>query len=238
MKPLSVIVTNASRATLPRLQEQPQELRRQPASKNTAEAVSRLRQYGLRPSFERAGGSMTIRSVALNPSPQTNWEACSQTIAELLAPADEESLVTWIGCMGALVAKKDQGGEVSELELLAYAQKLQEWPGDVVRDVLRRYPDENKWWPEWFDLRQMLASEAAERMALATAYRRWIEAPEFMARREGIAPPDMPKPVVAALTGPQEVLREKELPVSEMTAEEIDQRRRAMKAAILKGDAP
>ena len=165
-----------------------------------------------------------------------DWQKCSQTIGELLAPADEESIVQWIGRLGALVAKKDKDGEAADIELLAYAQKLREWPGDVVRDVLNRYPDDHKWWPEWATLRALLAEASAERMALAAAYRRWIEAPEFMARREGIAPPEPPKPSMLALTGPQEVKRERELPVTEMTPQEIDARRKAMQAAILKGD--
>ena len=236
MQPFFAIVTSASRATLPRLNSQPPQMARQPAVKNTEEAVSSLRLSGLRPSFERAGGSMTITGVRLNPSTQVDWQKCSQTIGELLAPADEESIVQWIGCLGALVAKKDKDGEAADIELLAYAQKLREWPGDVVRDVLNRYPDDYKWWPEWATLRALLAEASAERMALAAAYRRWIEAPEFMARREGIAPPEPPKPSMLAITGPQEVKRERELPVTEMTPQEIDARRKAMQAAILKGD--
>jgi hypothetical protein len=164
------------------------------------------------------------------------WEKCSQTIAELLAPADEESLITWLVRLGSLVAKKERDAEATEIELLAYAQKLQEWPGDVVRDVLNRYPDDHKWWPEWATLRALLAEAASERMVLCEAYKRWLAAPEFMARREGIAPPEPPKPSMLAITGPQEVKRERELPVTEMTPQEIDARRKAMQAAILKGD--
>lgn len=233
MQPFYAIVTNASRATLPRLSSQPPRMARQPAVRNTEEAVSLLRLSGLRPSFERAGGSMTVTGAKLNPSTEVDWARCSQTIAELLAPADEESILQWVGCLGALVAKKDKDGEAADIELLAYAQKLREWPGDVVRDVLNRYPDDHKWWPEWATLRALLAEASAERMALASAYRRWIEAPEFMARREGIAPFEPPKPSMLVISGP-EVKRERELPVSEMTPEEIDQRRKAMKAAILK----
>lgn len=138
--------------------------------------------------------------------------------------------------MGALVAKKDQGGDVSELEVIAYAQKLSEWPGDVVREVLNRYPDSHKWWPEWATLRSLLAEASAERMAIAAAYRRWIEAPEFMARREGIAPPEPPARMIEGPQGPQEQKAERQLPMNEWTPEEIDERRRAMKAAILRDD--
>jgi hypothetical protein len=235
VQPFYAIVTSASQASLPRLHSQPEAMTRNPSMQNTAEAVSRLRQYGLRPSFERAGGSMAITGAKLNPSTEVDWAKCSQTIAELLAPADEESLVAWIGRLGVLVAKKERDGDVSELELIAYAQKLQEWPGDVVREVLNRYPDDHKWWPEWATLRALLAEAAGERMALAAAYRRWIEAPEFMARREGIsAPPEPPKPSLPAITGPQEVKRERDLPVHDMTPEEIDAKRKAMQAAILR----
>jgi hypothetical protein len=234
VQPFYAIVTSASQASLPRLHRQPPQMARQPAVRNTAEAVLSLRLSGLQPNFERAGGSMTITGVKLNPSTQVDWARCSQTIAELLAPADEESILQWIACLGALVAKKDKDGEAADIELLAYAQKLREWPGDVVRDVLNRYPDDHKWWPEWATLRALLAEASAERMALAAAYRRWIEAPEFMARREGIAPPEPPKPSLPAITGPQEVKRERDLPVHDMTPAEIDAKRKAMQAAILR----
>lgn len=153
----------------------------------------------------------------------------------MLAPADEESLITWLIRLGSLVAKKERDGETTELELLAYAQKLQEWPGDVVREVLNRYPDEHKWWPEWATLRAMLADAAGERMAIAAAYKRWLEAPDFMARREGIALPAEPPKMIEAPKADREAPKQT-LPMDQWTPEEIDARRRAMKAAILKGD--
>lgn len=237
MQPFYAIVTSASRATLPQLNSQPPHMARQPAIRNTQEAVQRLRESGLLPDFERHGGSMTVSGVKLNPGPLVEWEKCSQTIAELLAPADEESLVTWLVRLGALVAKKERDADATEIELLAYAQKLQEWPGDVVREVLNRYPDQHKWWPEWATLRGMLAEAASERMALAEAYRRWLAAPEFMARREGIAPPaEAPKMIEAQKT--EREVAKPSLPIDQWTAEERDARRRAMQEAILKGPKP
>lgn len=166
-----------------------------------------------------------------------DWEACSQTIAELLAPADEETLITLLVRLGSLVAKKERDGETTEIELLAYAQKLQEWPGDVVREVLNRYPDQYKWWPEWATLRGLLAEAASERMALAEAYKRWLAAPDFMARREGIAPPAEPPKMIEATKTDREVPKPS-LPVDQWTPEERDARRRAMQEAILKGPKP
>lgn len=142
----------------------------------------------------------------------------------------------WVGVMGALVAKRDQDGSVSDLEVIAYAQKLSEWPGDVVREVLNRYPDTHKWWPEWATLRALLADAASERMAIASAFRRWIEAPDFMARREGIAPPEPPARMIPVTPSARQSEPESKPPLEEWTPEEIDQRRRAMKAAILKGE--
>lgn len=139
--------------------------------------------------------------------------------------------------MGTLVAKKERDSDVTELELVAYGQKLMEWPGDVVRDVLNAYPDTHKWWPEWATLRALLAEASAERMAIAAAYRRWIEAPEFMARREGIAPPESPAKLIPAPanTAPPP---ERPPPAHQWTPEEIDARRQALKAEILKGKNP
>jgi hypothetical protein len=187
VKQLSVIATNASQALLRPLKDQPADLIARNPLENERESISLLRQCGLQPTFERAGGGMTPKSVALNPSEATDWQQCGEIIAELVAPAPEEKILEWLGMMSVLVAKQGQDQSVSKLELVAYARKLRGWPADVVRTVLDRYPDHHKWWPEWRDLRVMLAEAGRERMMLAESFNRWIAAPDFMAKREGIA---------------------------------------------------
>lgn len=235
MKQLSVIATNASRAILPQLPSQPKEMLLASPLENERTARSLLQECGLQLKYTLAGGALTPTSVTLVPTPQTNWQQCGLVIAGLMAPAPEESLVQWLSTMSVLMAKKDQAEQVSELEVIAYAQKLREWPGDVVRVVLSRYPDEHKWWPEWFDLRNALKAEAASRLMLAETFRKWIQAPEFMARRSGLSEPEALARALPAPVRQQEVPKAPEIVPEPMTAEERDARMKAMKAAILKG---
>lgn len=234
MKPLSVIVTNASRAILPQLPSQPEGMLHQPPLANERKAVSLLREFGLQPKYNHAGGSLTATGITLTPGPETNWQQCGLIVAGLMAPAPEELLLQWLSMMGVLVAKKDQGETISELELIAYARKLRAWPGDVVRDVLDRYPDENKWWPEWATLRKALVAASSERLALSGAFRRWTEAPEFMAMREGMTTPAL---TVKRIDPPAATACKLPVidPPAELTPEERDRKMKAMKAAILKG---
>jgi len=234
VKPLSVIVTNASRAILPQLPHQPAEMLHLPPLANEQKAVSLLREFGLQPKYTHAGGSLTATGITLTPAPETNWQQCGLIVAGLMAPAPEELLLQWLSTMGVLVAKKDQGETISELELIAYARKLRAWPGDVVRDVLDRYPDENKWWPEWATLRKHLAAASSERLALFGAFRRWAEAPEFMAMREGMAKPGEMVKRIETTPAERAVPAALETP-PEMTPEERDRKLKAMKAAILRG---
>lgn len=187
MQPLSVIVTNASRATLPQLPHQPEHMLALLPAENERTALSLLRGFGLQPKFAHAGGGMTVTEVALTPGPETNWQQCGLLIAGLMAPAKEEDILQWLTTMGVLVAKKEQGETISTLELVAYARKLRAWPGDIVKQVLDTYPDEHKWWPEWKTLHDLLKQAASTRLALSSAFRRWTEAPDFMAKREALA---------------------------------------------------
>lgn len=242
MKQLSVIATNASQALLRPLKDQPADLTVRNPLENNRESISLLRQCGLQPTFERAGGSLTPKSVSLNPSEATDWQQCGEIIAELVAPAPEEKLLEWLGMMAVLVAKQGQDQSVSRLELVAYARKLRGWPADVVRTVLDRYPDHHKWWPEWRDLRVMLGEAGHERMMLAEAFNRWIQAPEFMARREGITLPEgqthrLPAPtpqaqriVTAARDTPQEYSADERQRI-------MDAHKARLRAADVKGQA-
>lgn len=235
MKPFYAIVTSASQATLPQLNRQPDAVVKAPPVENLQTALAQLREYGLQPKFQRAGGQMTATSVTLTPGPETDWTRCGQVVALLMAPAPEEAILQWLSTMAALLAKTDRNGETATLEMVAYARKLRAWPGDVVRDVLDRYPDENKWWPEWVTLRRQLAQACSERMAILSAYRQWASAPEFMAMREGLATPAQ---LVKRIDPPaiERAIPESLDPPAQLSAEDRDRKLKAMKAAILKGE--
>ena len=200
MKPLSVIVTNASQALQRPSIDQPADWLDNTPLENQRASIQLLKRCGLSPKFERAGGSLTPKSVSLNPSEATDWQLCGEIISELMAPAPEEKILEWLATMSVVVAKKGEDEKVSRLEMITYTRKLRSWPADVVHRVLDRYPDQHKWWPDWYDLRPLLAEEARERMMLSEAFNRWVSAPEHMARREGLAAPDgatkrLPAPV-------------------------------------------
>lgn len=55
-----------------------------------------------------------------------------------------------------------------------YAEKLAEWPADVVRHVLTTQPSISKWWPAWEELEDRLSLYGRKRRARRDALRRMV----------------------------------------------------------------
>ena len=55
--------------------------------------------------------------------------------------------------------------------LAIYADKLSEYPADVVMHVLKTQPSQSMWWPAWDELRDRLELYAKKRMKRYAALR-------------------------------------------------------------------
>lgn len=56
---------------------------------------------------------------------------------------------------------EDENDIKAQIEI--YACKLEEYPFDVVLNVLTQYPNESQWFPSWFELRERLEGKMRKR---------------------------------------------------------------------------
>ena len=54
-----------------------------------------------------------------------------------------------------------------EAQIRIYAQKLENYPADIVRNCLKSQSQKSKWWPTWFDLQEQLDVDTKERKLIA-----------------------------------------------------------------------
>lgn len=111
--------------------------------------------------FLRKVVNLSIRS----PSREATRHALKiLTMAE--QPASAEEIMGWLAILRTLVRAPNNSEFEAELVLRAYCEKLREFPKDVVRYVLTKWPDHSEWWPTWVDLRQALFDACTPRRAL------------------------------------------------------------------------
>lgn len=133
-------------------------LERSPAA-NLAAAVSSLLDCGLLvrhevtgSRFPPEGGWEPVMSLTVTSSDSLETETAEKIVDALGAPAPRDKLIEWITvCAVLTVATKDD--ELSgELKMRAYAERLAEFPGDIVHAVLEEWPRKSKWFPAWAEL--------------------------------------------------------------------------------------
>jgi hypothetical protein len=99
------------------------------------------------------------------------------------------------------VKLKTAGRGLSEqelaMQLVIYAEDLIAYPEDAVVGVLRDWADNNKWWPTWFELKELLDERCERRAALKKALKVTLEAAldaAFWAVKNPAPPPAVPEP--------------------------------------------
>lgn len=81
-------------------------------------------------------------------------------------PAPEAKVYGWLAELSVQVAYRAQTEFNGELTLKVYARNLAEYPADIVRDTLRDWPKQSKWWPTWHELVDTLNRKQQRRRAL------------------------------------------------------------------------
>lgn len=89
-----------------------------------------------------------------------------KTVKLAKSPAAMNAMIGWLAELSVQVAYRAQTEFNGELTLKVYARNLGEYPADVVRDVLRAWPAESKWWPTWHELKERLDAKAQRRRML------------------------------------------------------------------------
>lgn len=87
-------------------------------------------------------------------------------IRSALQPAADRTTLVLLAKLSALVAQRADSDAGAEVQLAAYAERLREYPADIVAEVLRDWPNRSQWWPTWFELRERLEPKLQRRLAM------------------------------------------------------------------------
>ena len=142
----------------------------------------------LKPRYSQQGaflGNDLIRSGA--------WEAQGGDAATALAkveatmvPTPERQVEAWLAELSLITARRADTPEADELRLVAYANRLAEYPADVVRGAVLG----KTWhfWPTWAELQAACEELIAPRRAMIAALKREAEKAEERKRRASALP--------------------------------------------------
>lgn len=95
-------------------------------------------------------------------------EALMQTNATLI-PVPGEVVKAELARLKVTTKSRAESGDDLKLTLAAYAEYLAEYPADVVVDALRWWARNEKWWPAWAELKELLDRRVRRRKALKLA---------------------------------------------------------------------
>ena len=101
-------------------------------------------------------------------------EAAYREAQQWLSPLPPERLIGLLGELNLKTIPRAEDGDDREGRFRLYARELQAFPGDVVRDCLRNWPD--KFFPAWTELRDAIAGDRRikERRQRVDALRKFL----------------------------------------------------------------
>lgn len=83
-----------------------------------------------------------------------------------LMPMPSQELTKRLVELRVTTRTKAESPELVDLQLEIYAQKLENWPADVVRSVLSAWNETNIFWPAWAELVDLMEPLTRKRRAL------------------------------------------------------------------------
>jgi hypothetical protein len=90
-------------------------------------------------------------------------------LAAAMVPPHPKQLVMELTRLWSLTAHKSHSDQTLDLLLEAFASKLEDYPADAVIETLREWPENNKWWPTWVELKTRIEKKCRHRRLLLTA---------------------------------------------------------------------
>jgi len=54
----------------------------------------------------------------------------------------------------SLTKRKKDDQITLDLAVEAYGSRLEQYPADIVHEVLTKWPDQSMWWPSWHELKE------------------------------------------------------------------------------------
>lgn len=150
---------------------------------NLEAAVSQLPECGLSlqievtgSRFPEGGGWEPIVELQFSNEDDCDWLGVEKVLNELMAPAPVDQIHEWLTIMAVETASKDEGEAVSQLRLKVLSERLQEFPGDVVRVTLHEWPMTNVFFPRAYkELHDALNVRMGNRKRIAAKLRHAIK---------------------------------------------------------------
>ena len=80
-------------------------------------------------------------------------QSAIEIIEEFSQPASAREIGELISMVYAMTAQRNQDQITMDLAITSYGRKLMEYPADVVRETMTKWPDRSTWFPSWHDLK-------------------------------------------------------------------------------------
>ena len=88
------------------------------------------------------------------PCPVDDLTAAIAAIDAASQPMPAKALGMLIAEVFSLTKRKKDDQITLDLAVEAYGSRLEQYPTDIVHEVLSKWPDQSRWWPSWHELKQ------------------------------------------------------------------------------------
>ena len=88
------------------------------------------------------------------PCPVDDINAAIAAIDAASQPMPARALGMLIAEVFSLTKRKKDDQITLDLVVEAYGSRLEQYPADIVHEVLSKWPDQSMWWPSWHELKQ------------------------------------------------------------------------------------
>ncbi len=86
--------------------------------------------------------------------PVDELEAGIVVINELSKPMERKEIGLMIVELFSLTKRRKEDQLTLNMVVEAYGLRLGQYPADIVREVLTKWPDQSMWWPAWHELKE------------------------------------------------------------------------------------
>ena len=94
--------------------------------------------------------------TAEGPLAVDDIQSAIEVIEEFSRPASAREIGELIAMVYAMTAQRNQDQITMDLAITSFGRKLMEYPADVVRETMTKWPDRSTWFPAWHDLKAEL----------------------------------------------------------------------------------
>ena len=88
------------------------------------------------------------------PCPVDDINAAIAAIDAASQPMPARALGMLIAEVFSLTKRKKDDQITLDLVVEAYGSRLEQYPADIVHEVLTKWPDQSMWWPSWHELKE------------------------------------------------------------------------------------